>query len=471
MDAIRQHECLEAYFRDVDHVDVKSIQSEADLRGFISGMLSFHPWWIILLYRIRALLVVLLGLVRHEMPDGLPRIAPQDLSFTPGDRASFFTVSIAKEDAYWVGETPTDNHLKAHVGVVAERLDRRRTRFHVFTAVKYLHWTGPVYFNLIRPFHHLVVRRMMKAGAAFCLIVLHLALTPVNAVAGERLAYYSDYFSFVGRDAAGYVAFALDNNRGVDESQYQAEHFVVMVDQRLGWVRLSGMGDYDNSRHLLARIPNSPDFTFHGRPDTGMTIRSRTNMLALTIDPVVFHLSDDSKDLTQKWGAADAVLTWKGRKIPGRIIYEYLVHCGWNRLSRTYWGTWDNFQGFYLVLDRGTPDRWADLYLRSQGDGEQRRTRGFVTTDDWPGTIHSTRFTADHKALNFGFYLWPQRWEIEVKRDGEDDAAPARLSLHQISRKNQGNWIVGGFAMSVVKGEFYEDGKAIPVFGFAELIK
>ncbi|WP_422698682.1 DUF2867 domain-containing protein [Desulfosarcina cetonica] len=31
--------------------------------------------------------------------------------------------------------------------------------------MRYRNWTGPVYFNLIRPFHHLVVREMMKAGA------------------------------------------------------------------------------------------------------------------------------------------------------------------------------------------------------------------------------------------------------------------------------------------------------------------
>ena len=70
----------------------------------------------------------------------------------------------AKEDMYWVAETPEDKHLTAIFGVVAEKLSQNRRRFQVFTSVKYLHWTGPVYFNLIRPFHHMVVWRMMKAG-------------------------------------------------------------------------------------------------------------------------------------------------------------------------------------------------------------------------------------------------------------------------------------------------------------------
>ncbi|MGE6761631.1 DUF2867 domain-containing protein [Corallococcus interemptor] len=29
----------------------------------------------------------------------------------------------------------------------------------------YRNWAGPVYFNVIRPFHHLVVARMARHGA------------------------------------------------------------------------------------------------------------------------------------------------------------------------------------------------------------------------------------------------------------------------------------------------------------------
>ena len=73
-------------------------------------------------------------------------------------------VRDAKEDMYWISETPEDKHLKALFGVIAEKFNQNLTKYHVFTSVKYLHWTGPVYFNLIRPFHHMVVWSMMKAG-------------------------------------------------------------------------------------------------------------------------------------------------------------------------------------------------------------------------------------------------------------------------------------------------------------------
>ena len=164
MNVVKKYQEVEIYFKNADHIDVKTIESDVDLRSFISGMLSYYPWWVVSLYRIRKILVGILGLIRHEKPETLPSIKPEDLSFERGENASFFIVRDAKEDMYWVSETPDDKHLTASFGVIAEKLSQNFARYHVFTCVKYLHWTGPVYFNLIRPFHHIVVRSMMKSG-------------------------------------------------------------------------------------------------------------------------------------------------------------------------------------------------------------------------------------------------------------------------------------------------------------------
>ncbi|MEE4354598.1 MAG: DUF2867 domain-containing protein [Desulfatiglans sp.] len=164
MNKIQKYKEFDIYFKNVDHVDVKTIESDTDLRDFISGMLSYYPWWLVSLFRVREIIVSILGLTRHERPETLPSIKPEKLSFKPGENASFFTIRAAKEDLYWVSESPEDKHLQAFFGVVAEKLTQNNKRYHVFTCVKYLHWTGPVYFNLIRPFHHIVVWSMMKAG-------------------------------------------------------------------------------------------------------------------------------------------------------------------------------------------------------------------------------------------------------------------------------------------------------------------
>ncbi len=164
MNPISKYTELDPYFQDIDYGDIKTIKGCVSLKGFIAGMLSYYPWWIVGLYRVREILVRVLGLAKHVKPDKLPSLAPEDVSFTPGDNVTFFSVRKAKENHYWVTETPKDKHLTAYLGVVAEKMDNDQTKFYVFTSVKYKHWTGPVYFNIIRPFHHLVVKKMMQAG-------------------------------------------------------------------------------------------------------------------------------------------------------------------------------------------------------------------------------------------------------------------------------------------------------------------
>jgi hypothetical protein len=164
MEYILKFSELEKYFEKADFTDVKVFEGETTLRKFIASMLSYYPWWIVWLYRIRKLLVGILGLVRHEEPEELPNLKPEDVSFAAGESVTFFIVRCAKEDLFWVSETPDDKHLKAYFGVVKEPVCNSINRFYVITTVFYKHWTGPIYFNLIRPFHHLVVARMAKYG-------------------------------------------------------------------------------------------------------------------------------------------------------------------------------------------------------------------------------------------------------------------------------------------------------------------
>jgi len=165
MNAIRRVPQIAQLLKGSNYIDVKTIEGQTSLRQFIASMLSYYPVWVVFLYRIRTILVKLLGLVEHPAPQTLPKLNPQDISFVVGEAVTFFTVRLAEEKNYWVGETPEDKHLSAYFAVVVEPLEDHRKRFHVATIVHYKHWSGPIYFNLIRPFHHLVVGRMMRAGA------------------------------------------------------------------------------------------------------------------------------------------------------------------------------------------------------------------------------------------------------------------------------------------------------------------
>lgn len=157
-------EVLRPFLAGADHTDVKRVDGSVPLDRFILGMFSYFPWWLRRLYRVRAGLVKLLGLQEQHTEAEVTDLIPRQVSFRPADQVLFFTVRKAKEACYWIAETPEDKHLKAYLAIFAEHTGNTSKRFHVFTIVHYKHWTGPVYFNLIRPFHHLVVSRMARAG-------------------------------------------------------------------------------------------------------------------------------------------------------------------------------------------------------------------------------------------------------------------------------------------------------------------
>ncbi|NOK11629.1 DUF6463 family protein [Corallococcus exercitus] len=158
-------EVLRPFAHGADHVDVKTVESEATLREFLAALLSYQPAWMTALYGVRAVFVRLLGMRQH----GVPRpqhLRPEDIPMTPGGAALFFTVRHAEEDHVWV-VSATDQHLDATLAVVMEPAPGGgpRRRFHVVTLVHYRNWAGPVYFNVIRPFHHLVVGGMARRAA------------------------------------------------------------------------------------------------------------------------------------------------------------------------------------------------------------------------------------------------------------------------------------------------------------------
>lgn len=152
---------IQALMQGADYVDCYSTISSKPLRAMVACCLSYMPGWVRALYWLRAGFVRLLGMRQDKIPCAVP-VREEDVSLTPGDQIEFFTVIMARDESYWVGGA-TEKHLTGHFGIVAETLQDGRKRFHLLTVVKYRHWTGPVYFNVIRPFHCLLAKSMIKA--------------------------------------------------------------------------------------------------------------------------------------------------------------------------------------------------------------------------------------------------------------------------------------------------------------------
>lgn len=278
------------------------------------------------------------------------------------------------------------------------------------------------------------------------------------------LVYYSDYFSFVGRDDQGYVAFAIDNNRGKDGDTYQAEHFLVLHDEQNGWVELLGNGRYENRNKELERIPDSPYFKFSGSAAEGFVIKSRKNDLTLRIGAMVTRISRSGKEGLYEMGSSNAVLEWRGRTIRGRVIYEYLYKPGFNRLTRGSVGVFKDFHGLYLMIN-GT----GDLYFHHRKGRPSSITRnqdGFLVLNGQTLILPFAEVRASKYWQAFGFYRWPIGWEGKITLDGKSASVYIDTGEFKVIK----GWIIGGFAMSIVHGTLEVEGKQYSLYGFAELI-
>jgi len=168
---IQQTPAISHYAQNAHHIDVKVFEATITLREFLAGMFSYYPAWIKMLYRVRWGFVRLLGMKQAGIPQ-MSHIRPEDVNFAKGDKQAFFTVYDAQEDAYWLAGA-SESHLTAYLGVIAEPTAGQVTKFHVVTIVHHKRWTGRVYFNVIRPFHHVVVHKMGQAGAGGGLALIY----------------------------------------------------------------------------------------------------------------------------------------------------------------------------------------------------------------------------------------------------------------------------------------------------------
>ena len=279
------------------------------------------------------------------------------------------------------------------------------------------------------------------------------------------LLYVSDYVSFVGEDEHGRVAFALDNNRGRDGESWQAEHLVVLHDEQNGWVSLQGSGSYENSARELQTIPSSAFFQIEGTPQTGLLVHSPPNSLTLSIKPIPIRLAREHEGGRYWLGSAAAELQWNGRRLPGRVIYEYFMMPEFNRLSRTYWGLWKHFQGLYLVVEG-----LGDLYVHSQESDMMTpligTISGFLAVQGETKPLQDLQVTLFDHNQAWGLYRWPSAWGLNWINQG----GVGRAQLETQEFNTLGSWVIGGFGMGIVKGIVHYNGKEYPVYGLAELI-
>ena len=284
----------------------------------------------------------------------------------------------------------------------------------------------------------------------------------------STLEYVSDFFSFVGRDPAGRVAFTLDSNRGRDGNTWQAEHLVMLLhDETKGWQDLVGAGPYENKEHSLLTIPNSPYFVFTGNPDKGLTIRNSHIDLTLNIEPVINQVSRKSGASVYRMGSSAAIMKWQGRTLKGRLIHERLEMKNFNRLTRNYFDLWTESYGLYAWTD-GSHDF---LYFHKQVNDTRLtplvgKLVGFGVFANQGEHLQNLQLTVMDSTQAWGFYQWPKNWKGQwIGRKGRGSIAMELSDLQVIS-----NFILGGLAMGIIEGEITYNGNTRKIYGMAELL-
>ncbi|GLY34679.1 hypothetical protein Amsp01_007030 [Amycolatopsis sp. NBRC 101858] len=147
---------LEPFLDGADYVEFKEIESENSLREFIAGVFGWSPGWVKVLYGLRYPLARVLRLETARPR----RRRTGEIGFEPGDAVGSFTVRAGDPERYLVVGAD-DSHLSGYLTV--EAVPRG---FRLGTIVHFHNRVGPAYFALIKPFHHLVIRAMLRAGAA-----------------------------------------------------------------------------------------------------------------------------------------------------------------------------------------------------------------------------------------------------------------------------------------------------------------
>lgn len=159
---VKQHAIFQQTSQDADHIDIKSVHGNVTFNEFVAGMFNYQPGWMTFLYRIRQVFVRLLGMKQEGVPQPL-QLDPNNLNLSVGNKIAFFTIDAVESDSVLI-VSAEESHLKATLGLFREPLDSQASQYYAVTIVHYNSWAGPIYFNVIRPFHHLVVNRMIKAG-------------------------------------------------------------------------------------------------------------------------------------------------------------------------------------------------------------------------------------------------------------------------------------------------------------------
>jgi len=306
--------------------------------------------------------------------------------------------------------------------------------------------------------------------------------TPVALPAGaltrdttQRYEYLSDFAVFVGREVGtdkGLV-LAFDANRGRDREKYAAEHFAVLWVEGKGWVELDVTATFAGAAEQFdatysAPLPSTERVKVTGTAATGLSLEIAKHGLRLAAEPCVVETDQRHKRDGFVTGSSAGTLRYGEREFVGIVHHEFTYLAGVNPLAKTYTDLFgDGFHSVYGLVGTGGALR----VHRSGGRLEPLigTHSGFYAEDAaarGAGALAGLKLETSKKSLG-GLFRWPGRYKTNATL-GERKVA---LQVDLKDRETLINYVFGGVAIAIVKGEVTVDGDKQPVLGFSLIVR
>jgi hypothetical protein len=145
----------------VDRFDV-SLPVGGFSTDYVTALLfTSMPNWAHALFSLRNRLGTLVGLKPGDL--AMDTVIPRDVYYPVGDKAVFFTVSHRTDEEIVMAES--DRHLDFRASVRCTRRRDSELSVAVTTVVSFNNVWGRLYFALIKPFHKMILKSLLRAVA------------------------------------------------------------------------------------------------------------------------------------------------------------------------------------------------------------------------------------------------------------------------------------------------------------------
>ncbi len=144
--------CIGTCLKKTDYVDTFSTTNHSDsLATITTKIFATAPGWVKALMGLRNALVKVLGL-KTDFPEA------KDQRFEEGGRLAFFKIYEIHDNEILLGED--DSHLNFRVSIFDSK--EAENNIKVTTLVQYNNTLGKLYFAVVKPFHMIIVKKMVR---------------------------------------------------------------------------------------------------------------------------------------------------------------------------------------------------------------------------------------------------------------------------------------------------------------------